>query len=114
MELSDAVSALSSLAQPARLRVFRLLVKAGESGLCAGDLSAALEIPKNTLSFHLKDLVHAGLVGAERNGRSIVYRLREEGIRHLMHFLMEDCCQGRPELCLPDSCEGVSCAVESC
>jgi len=109
MELNDAVTILSSLAQPARLQVFRLLVKAGEAGMCAGDLSKKLEVPKNTLSFHLKELANANLVDAERNGRSIIYRLRTESMRQLMLFLTEDCCQGRPDLCLPETC-----AVESC
>lgn len=109
MELSSAVSALASLAQPARLQVFRLLVKAGETGMCAGDLSRALGVPKNTLSFHLKELTHANLVTAERNGRSIIYRLSEGDIRELMQFLTEDCCQGRPELCLPEVCAEEAC-----
>ncbi len=104
MELDEAVTALASLAQPARLRVFRLLVAAGDGGLCAGELSDGLQVPKNTLSFHLKELVHSGLIDSERNGRSITYRLRPDGIRQLMHFLTEDCCQGRPDLCLPGAC----------
>src|SRR6056297_632409 len=105
MELNDAVSALSSLAQPVRLQVFRLLVKAGDEGMCAGDLSRELGIPKNTLSFHLKELSAADLVGSERDGRSIIYRLRTEGMQQLKQFLTEDCCQGRPDLCLPDTSE---------
>lgn len=112
MELDTAVTALASLAQPARLRVFRLLVKAGDEGLPAGDLSGVLDVPKNTLSFHLKELVRAGLVTAERNGRSIVYRIEKEGIRHLMQFLTEDCCQGRPDLCLPDPCGERDCSAK--
>ena len=109
MEINDAVTILSSLAQPARLRVFRLLAKAGEPGMCAGDLSQELEVPKNTLSFHLKELVNAQLVTSERNGRSIIYRLHTDSMRQLMQFLTEDCCQGRPDLCLPESCPEPSC-----
>ena len=109
MELDEAVTALSSLAQPARLRVFRLLVKAGDEGVCAGDLSRELDIPKNTLSFHLKELTGASLVTSERCGRSIIYRLHTEGMRQLMQFLTEDCCQGRPDLCLPGTCVEESC-----
>lgn len=112
MEINEAVAALASLAQPARLRVFRLLVKAGEEGMCAGDLSKELDVPKNTLSFHLKELVNSDLVTSARDGRSIIYRLREGGIRELMRFLTEDCCQGRPDLCLPGVCEEESCASE--
>ena len=103
MELLDAVKVLGALAQPARLQVFRLLVAQGSDGMCAGDLSAELEIPKNTMSFHLKELQNAGMISAERNGRSITYRLQEEGIRGLMQFLTEDCCKGRPELCMPSA-----------
>jgi len=109
MELDNAVTIFGSLAQPVRLRVFRLLATAGDTGLCAGDLSRTLEIPKNTLSFHLKELVRADLIEPERLGRSIVYRLRPTCIREFMQFLMEDCCEGRPELCLPDSCTEISC-----
>jgi len=109
METTEAAQVLASLAQPARLRVFRMLVVAGETGKCAGDLSRELEIPKTTLSFHLKELSHAGLIDSQRNGRSIIYRLRPSGIREMMQFLTEDCCQGKPELCLPDPCSEDSC-----
>lgn len=101
MKINDAVTALASLAQPARLKVFRLLVKLGDEGMCAGDISKKLRIPKPTLSFHLKELVHAGLIDSQRAGRTITYRLRQRGIQQLMTFLTEDCCQGRTELCLP-------------
>ena len=99
MEIKTATSALSALAQPNRLEVFRLLVRCGHEGICAGDISDQLFIPKPTLSFHLKELSQAGLVTAERDGRSIIYRLNIEGMSSLMQFLTEDCCQGRPELC---------------
>lgn len=99
MEITEAASALSALAQPNRLEVFRLLVRCGEQGICAGDISEQLNIPKPTLSFHLKELVQAGLITSERDGRSIIYRLHIPGMSALMHFLTEDCCQGRPELC---------------
>jgi len=84
MELITAANALSALAQPSRLEVFRLLVRCGEQGICAGDISKQLDIPKPTLSFH---------------GRSIIYRLNVTGMKDLMTFLTEDCCQGHPELC---------------
>jgi len=100
MELTEAVKVLTALAHESRLKVFRLLVKTGPEGLCAGDLSRALEIPKPTMSFHLKELSSAGLVDSERIGRSVKYRLRTEVMRDVMQFLSEDCCQGRPELCL--------------
>ncbi|MEZ5300864.1 MAG: helix-turn-helix domain-containing protein [Verrucomicrobiales bacterium] len=99
MESKDAVAALAALAQEARLAVFRLLVVAGEDGMGAGAIADQLGIPKATLSFHLKELTHAGLIDAERQGRAIIYRLRVGGIRGLLGFLLEDCCQGRAELC---------------
>ncbi|QQL43918.1 ArsR/SmtB family transcription factor [Sulfuriroseicoccus oceanibius] len=105
MEMNAAVDALSALAQPSRLEVFRLLARHGEDGLCAGDISDQLRIPKATLSFHLKELSGAGLVSSERNGRSIIYRLHVKGMQQLMSFLSEDCCQGRPELCQPGACD---------
>ena len=101
MKLFDAANALSALAQPSRLEVFRLLVRSGEEGICAGDISKHLNIPKPTLSFHLKELAQAGLVDSRRDGRSIIYRLNVTGMKDLMSFLTEDCCQGRPELCQP-------------
>lgn len=101
MELTEAVTSLAALAQPARLGVFRMLVKAGGEGTCAGEIADHLSIPKATLSFHLKELTHSGLVERRREGRSIFYRLRPEKIRDLMAYLIEDCCEGRSELCLP-------------
>ncbi len=103
MKLNEAAATLSALAQPSRLEVFRLLVKYGEQGVCAGDISNQLNIPKPTLSFHLKELSQAGLVTSERDGRSIIYRLNVKGMKDLMVFLTEDCCQGRPELCSPEN-----------
>lgn len=101
MKLKEASVALFALAQESRLEVFRLLAKNSPDGLCAGDLSRILDIPKPTLSFHLKELSTAGLIDSERTGRSINYRLQNEQMSQLMAFLTEDCCQGRPELCCP-------------
>ena len=101
MKIREASIALFALAQESRLEVFRLLAKNSPDGLCAGDLSRALDIPKPTLSFHLKELSTAGLIDSEKNGRSIKYRLQDKRMSQLMTFLTEDCCQGRPELCCP-------------
>ena len=101
MKLKEASIALSALAQESRLEVFRLLAKNSPDGLCAGDLSRALDIPKPTLSFHLKELSAAGLIDPEKLGRSIKYRLQIKKLSQLMEFLTEDCCQGRPENCYP-------------
>ena len=99
MEINQAVAALLALAQESRLRIFRLLVPAGPDGLAAGYIAEQLDISPTTLSFHLKELLHAGLVESRREGRSIIYALRVDGMRDLLTFLVEDCCNGQPELC---------------
>lgn len=104
MEIKQAVKALSALAQDSRLEVFRLLVRAGEAGLPAGRIAEALEIAPATMSFHLSQLANAGLILDRRDGRSVIYSLDIAGMRQLLEFLTEDCCQGRPELCGPAEC----------
>lgn len=99
MDEQDVVKSLGALAQPVRLRVFRALVVAGPGGLTPGALSEALEVPANGLSFHLKELMHAGLVTQERAGRFLVYRTAFERMDALLSYLTEHCCQGQP--CLP-------------
>lgn len=100
-----AIKAFAALAQDSRLQVFRLLVKAGPEGLSAGEIARQLELSPATLSFHLSQLVNAGLLESRRQSRLIIYGLKVDGIRGLLDFLMEDCCQGRPELCSPYSVE---------
>lgn len=99
MDINTAVASLSALAQESRLAAFRLLVQAGDSGLPAGKIARALEIPHNTLSTHVATLAQAGLVRSRREGRSIIYSIDFDGTRELMRFLLEDCCQGVPDLC---------------
>jgi DNA-binding transcriptional ArsR family regulator len=101
MEEKEAVEALSALAQESRLRVFRLLVRAGPAGLAAGAIASELGLPPATLSFHLAQLTRAGMAVTRREGRSIIYALKVDGIRDLLGFLTTDCCGGRPELCSP-------------
>ena len=101
MQLPTAVEALSALAHPSRLAVFRLLVRAGPDGLPAGEIAREIGALPNTLSSHLTILVHAGLIRSRREGRSILYSADYEGMRALLGFLMEDCCAGRPEICAP-------------
>ncbi len=101
MELILAVKRLSALAQPARLSVFRFLVKAGPQGAAAGDIARALEITPNTLSAQLNVLANAGLAISRRDGRSIIYTADYDSMSQLLVYLMEDCCQGRPEICSP-------------
>ena len=101
METQAAVSALSALAQETRLEAFRLLVEAGPAGLPAGEVASRLDIAPATLSFHLRTLLHAGLCGARRNGRSIVYAANFEAMGSLLGYLSDNCCGGAPERCLP-------------
>ena len=102
MEVTDAVTQLAALAQETRLEIFRLLARHGESGLAAGEISEAMQAPANTISFHLKELVAAGLIQSQRDGRHIFYSLQAEGLRNLLDYLTDDCCGGRPELCRPN------------
>ncbi|MFG0318332.1 MAG: metalloregulator ArsR/SmtB family transcription factor, partial [Planctomycetota bacterium JB042] len=99
MESKSAVRAFAALAQESRLGVFRLLVRSAPEGVAAGVLAERLSIPASTLSFHLSHLVEAGLVRAERRGRSLVYSLEVGALHELLWFLGEDCCQGRIDLC---------------
>ncbi|RUW53638.1 transcriptional regulator [Mesorhizobium sp. M1A.F.Ca.ET.072.01.1.1] len=101
MDKIKAIAALSALGQDTRLEVFRLLVRAGPDGLPAGEIGARLGAVQNTMSAHLKVLDHAGLVRAERDGRIIRYVVDMTGFRDLLAYLMEDCCNGKPELCQP-------------
>lgn len=101
MDPETAVDALAALGQRSRLEVFQLLVRAGPEGLSAGDIARAVGAPANTMSVHLSILSRAGLVAAERQGRSIMYRLDVGGVRELFAFLVADCCGGHPELCGP-------------
>lgn len=101
MEKNHAMDAFSALAQPTRLAVFRLLLKSEPEGLASGDIAEGLSVPHNTMSSHLAILQRAGLVGAVRRGRSIVYRAEVGAVRDLVTFLLQDCCNGRPDLCAP-------------
>ena len=95
MDEATAVSELAALAQAARLRVFRALVGAAPDGMTPGALSAMLDIPASTLSFHLKELVHAGLVTVERESRNLYYRPAIDHMNALLGYLTDHCCQGR-------------------
>ncbi len=99
MNHDRAVIALSALAQEHRLRIFRLLVKVGPSGLPAGQIATRIGIAPSALSFHLAQMERAGLLLSRRAQRHIYYAVSVEGTRRLLAFLTEDCCQGRPEMC---------------
>ncbi len=101
MDKKSALAALSALGQDTRLEVFRLLVTAGEDGVPAGEVASRLGAVQNTMSAHLKVLDHAGLVRSTRDGRTVRYVADMTGFRDLLAYLMEDCCNGSPELCRP-------------
>lgn len=101
MDNDDAVSILAGLGQPTRLDAFRLLVRAGGEGMAAGDIAAALSVPRNTMSAHLGILTRAGLIKSERVSTRIFYRIDFERLTELVSFLMEGCCGGNPEFCEP-------------
>ena len=96
MEEQTVLKALTALSQAHRLRVFRALVVAGQAGLTPGQIAEAQQIPAATLSFHLKELVQAGLLTQERQGRSLIYRADFAQMNALLAFLTENCCQGEP------------------
>jgi DNA-binding transcriptional ArsR family regulator len=99
MDERTAIMALAGLAQEHRLRVFRLLVREGPGGLPAGQIAERLGVPASTMSSHLAQLERAGLLRSRRDQRRIIYAVDLEGIRRLLAFLIEDCCQGHPEIC---------------
>ena len=94
MKEVDVIRSLAALAQEVRLRVFRALVVAGNEGLTPGALAEQLGVASNTLSFHLKELVHAGLISQERQGRNLIYRASFASMNELLSYLTENCCQG--------------------
>jgi ArsR family transcriptional regulator len=105
MEMTDAVLALSGLAQESRLTIFRHLVQVGPEGESAGSLATRFGLPAATLSFHLSQLCQCGLLRAQREGRRIVYSADYDGMNRLMCFLTDNCCGGRKELCPPTAAE---------
>jgi DNA-binding transcriptional ArsR family regulator len=109
MEPAAAIDVFSALAQPTRLDAFRLIMKHEPRGLRAGEVARLIGVPQNTMSTHLAILARAGLISAERQGRSIIYRSEIERVREIASFLVNDCCGGRPELCEPLVAEFAPC-----
>ena len=104
-----AVDALGALAHETRLAVFRMLVQTGPEGLIAGLIAERAGVPPSTMSHHLATLERAGLVLSERESRTIQYRTDFAGMRRLLGFLLQDCCNGAPEMCA-DLLAGLNCA----
>ena len=99
MDTKLVIAALSALAQESRLAAFRLLVQAGPAGMSPGKISIALDIPASSLSFHLKELTHAGLAVLRQEGRYVIYAANFDTVNGLVGFLTENCCGGTP--CMP-------------
>jgi DNA-binding transcriptional ArsR family regulator len=99
MKTREAVGALSALAQETRLALYRLLVEAGPNGLAAGAIAARLAVAPSSLSFHLAQLTHAGLIHPRRVSRSLIYAADFSAMNGLVAYLTENCCGG--EACAP-------------
>ena len=107
MDVDTAARMLGAIGHRARLRVYRVLIEAGPSGRPAGELAQILDIAPSSLSFHLKELVHAVLIHSRQDGRFVIYSVTFEAMGELMQFLVQDCCAGNP--CLPISFASRSC-----
>ncbi|PIT77431.1 helix-turn-helix transcriptional regulator [Limnohabitans sp. B9-3] len=94
MEDKFVIRALAALAQPNRLHIFRSLVVKGSEGLTPALLAEELGMPANTLSFHLKELMHADLISQERSGRHLIYRAQYDRMNAVLTYLSQNCCQG--------------------
>lgn len=101
MDERQALIAFGAMSQETRLRIVRLLVKAGPDGMAAGSIAEAAGVSASNVSFHLKELERGGLVTARREARSIVYSAEYQALSGLIRFLMEDCCAGNPAICEP-------------
>ena len=109
METTEAVKALSALAQNSRLAIFRLLLQAGPGGMAAGSIGEKLELPPATLSFHLAGLTRAGLADSRQDGRFVYYSANFQNMNHLVGYLTENCCGGvscAPAACQPETIKG--------
>ena len=102
MESKDIIKVLSALAQESRLAVYRLLVRAGPEGLPAGRIAELANIPPSSLSFHLKELSHAGLVSSRQESRFVIYSANFPTMNAVLGYLAENCCEG---VCCVPACE---------
>ena len=113
MKSIDVVKALAALAQETRLAIYRLLVTRGPEGLFAGAIGEKLRISPPTLSFHLKELVHAGLISARQDGRFIIYTANFKVMNDLLGFLTDNCCGGNPCATVSTSFPNKKCIAEA-
>jgi len=103
MRAPDAIEALAALAQESRLALYRLLMKSGARGLPAGEIARKLGMPSASLSFHVKELRHAGLVVAQRQGRFVYYRVKGARMDQVLEYLTENCCVGSTAGAIPNT-----------
>ena len=103
MEGKHIIRALGALAQPSRLQIFRCLVVKGSEGLTPALLAEMMGMPANTLSFHLKELMHADLISQERSGRNLIYRAQYDRMNAVLAYLSENCCQGQACEVIPET-----------
>lgn len=111
LNIQQATQVLAGLANEMRLEIFRTLVAKG--GLPAGELADVLGVGPSTLSFHLKDLRHAGLVTSEKKGRHVIYAANFDNLNDLLGYLVDDCCDGHPELCIRTARPAAACCDKS-
>lgn len=103
MEEKHVIDALAALAQTSRLRIFRALVVKGSGGLTPALLADMMGMPVNTLSFHLKELLHADLISQERSGRNLIYRAQYDRMNAVLTYLSQNCCQGQACEIVPEA-----------
>ena len=94
MREKQAAESLAALGNVTRLRLYRLLVRAGERGLNVGDLQELLDVPASTLAHHLAALVRTGLVDQKRHGRAVISRADYVAMDDLVSYLTDECCAG--------------------
>lgn len=107
MSEGEIIKALAALAQPIRLQLFRALVVAGKQGMTPGTMAQGMGISPSSLSFHLKELTHAGLVTQERASRNLIYRAAYDQMNSLLGYLTQNCCQGAE--CAVEPAESCNC-----
>ncbi len=100
MKPDQVVKALAALAQPTRLSIYRLLVKAGPEGKVAGQIAAALKMSPAAMSFHFRILGHAGLIQKRQEGRFVYYAANFGAMNGMIDYLTENCCGGDGALCM--------------
>ncbi|WP_434732706.1 metalloregulator ArsR/SmtB family transcription factor [Rhizobium sp. YTUHZ044] len=110
MDQRQALAAFGALSQETRLHIIRMLVVSGPDGMAAGAIADKAEVSPSNISFHLKELERAGLIGQQRESRSIIYTANYEALGALIRFLMEDCCGANAEICAPAATVAACCA----